>query len=109
MSLGIGARKISGLGVSDSTEKPNKGQETRSDSEHDHAQTQLKKWKNPRKFQRTVIEAGFDPKEAYRIWIKMNRWQSVMRRPVRFVMNLDWFRERGLVFLHDYTIAFSRT
>jgi hypothetical protein len=27
---------------------------------------------------------------------------------VRFVMNLKWFRERGLVFLHDFTIAFSR-
>ena len=71
--------------------------------------TQLKKWKNPRKFQRIMIKAGFDPKEAHRVWLKMNRWQSVMRRPVRFVMNLDWFRERGLVFLHDFTITFSRT
>jgi hypothetical protein len=32
-----------------------------------------------------------------------------MRRPVRFVMNRDWFRERGLLFLHDFTLAFSRT
>jgi len=70
--------------------------------------TQLKKWKNPRKFQRIMIKAGFDPKESHRVWLKMNRWQSVMRRPVRFVMNLDWFRERGLVFLHDFTVAFSR-
>jgi RNA-directed DNA polymerase len=70
--------------------------------------TQLKKWKNPRKFQRIMINAGFDPPEAHRIWVKMNRWQSVMRRPVRFVMNLNWFRERGLIFLHDFTIAFSR-
>ena len=70
--------------------------------------TQLKKWKKPGKFQRIMIKAGFDPTEAHRVWIKMNRWQSVMRRPVRFVMNLDWFRERGLVFLHDHTIAFSR-
>jgi len=70
--------------------------------------TQLKKWKKPGKFQRIMIKAGFDPKDARRTWIKMNRWQSVMRRPVRFVMNLDWFRERGLVFLHDFTIAFSR-
>jgi group II intron reverse transcriptase/maturase len=69
---------------------------------------QLKKWKKPGKFQRIMIKAGFDPKEAHRVWIKMNRWQSVMRRPVRFVMNLKWFRARGLVFLHDYTIAFSR-
>ena len=67
---------------------------------------QLKKWKKPGKFQRIMIKAGFDPKDAHRVWIKMNRWQSVMRRPVRFVMNLDWFRERGLVFLHDYTISF---
>jgi group II intron reverse transcriptase/maturase len=71
--------------------------------------TQLKKWKKPRKFQRIMIKAGFDPKEVHRVWIKMDRWQSVMRRPVRFVMNLNWFRERGLVFLHDCTIAFSRT
>jgi len=70
--------------------------------------TQLKKWKKPGKFQRIMIKAGFDPKDARRTWIKMNRWQSVMRRPVRFVMNLDWFRERGLVFLNDFTIAFSR-
>jgi len=70
--------------------------------------TQLKKWKKPGKFQRIMIKAGFDPKEAHRVWIKMNRWQSVMRRPVRFVMNLEWFRERRLVFLHDFTIAFSR-
>ncbi len=71
--------------------------------------TQLKKWKKPRKFQRIMIKAGFDPTQAHRVWIKMNRWQSVMRRPVRFVMNLEWFRERGLLFLHDYTLAFSRT
>jgi len=71
--------------------------------------TQLKKWKKPRKFQRIMFKAGFDPKEAHRVWIKMNRWQSVMRQPVRFVMNLNWFRERGLVFLHDFTLAFSRT
>jgi len=71
--------------------------------------TQLKKWKNPRKFQRIMIMAGFNPKEAHRVWLKMDRWQSVMRRPVRFVMNLDWFRDRGLVFLHDFTSAFSRT
>jgi hypothetical protein len=55
-----------------------------------------------------MIKAGFDPQQAHRVWIKMNRWQSVMRRPVRYVMNLEWFRERRLVFLHDYTIAFSR-
>ncbi len=70
---------------------------------------QLKKWKKPRKFQRIMIKAGFNPKDAHRVWIKMNRWQSVMRRPVRFVMDLTWFRERGLVFLQDFTLALSRT
>ncbi|MBC8478730.1 group II intron reverse transcriptase/maturase, partial [bacterium] len=70
--------------------------------------TQLKKWKKPRKFQRIMIRSGFDSKEAHRIWIKMNRWQSVMRTPVRFVMNLEWFRDRRLVFLQDFTLAFSR-
>jgi RNA-directed DNA polymerase len=69
---------------------------------------QLKKWKRPKKFQRIMMMAGFDPNEVRRVWIKMNRWQSVMRRPVRFVLNLDWFRARGLVFLHDFTAAFSR-
>jgi len=70
--------------------------------------TQLKKWKNPRKFQRIMINAGFDPSVACRVWLKMNRWQSVMRRPVRYVMDLNWFRNRELVFLHDSTLAFSR-
>lgn len=71
--------------------------------------TQLKKWKKPKKFQRIMINSGFAPKEAHRVWIKMDRWQSVLRPPVRFVMNLNWFRQEGLVFLHDFTIAFSRT
>jgi RNA-directed DNA polymerase len=69
---------------------------------------QLKKWKKPGKFQRIMIKAGFDPQQAHRVWIKMNRWQSVMRPPVRVVLNLEWFRARGLVFLHDFTVAFSR-
>ncbi len=70
---------------------------------------QLKKWKNPRKFQRVMLKAGVDPGEAKRVWVKMNRWQSVMRRPVRFVLNVEWFRKLGLIFLHDFTLAFSRT
>jgi len=41
--------------------------------------TQLKKWKNPRKFQRIMIAAGLDPTRGKRTWVKMNRWQSVMR------------------------------
>jgi len=64
---------------------------------------QLKKWKNPRKFQRIMINSGFKPQEAHRVWIRMNKWQSVHRRAVRFVMNLKWFRRQGLVFLYDFT------
>ncbi|MCP4668406.1 MAG: group II intron reverse transcriptase/maturase [Deltaproteobacteria bacterium] len=64
---------------------------------------QLKKWKNPRKFQRTMMKAGFKPQEARKTWIRMNKWQSVNRPVVRFVMNLKWFREWGLIFLNDFT------
>jgi group II intron reverse transcriptase/maturase len=63
---------------------------------------QLKKWKNPRKFQKMMIKAGFTPQEAAKVWVKMNKWQSVSRRPVRFAMNLEWFRKKGLIFLCDY-------
>jgi group II intron reverse transcriptase/maturase len=64
---------------------------------------QLKKWKNPRKFQRMMIRAGFKPHQAHRVWVKMNKWQSVERREVRFVMDLKWFRKQGLIFLHEFT------
>ena len=66
---------------------------------------QLKKWKKPRKFQRMMIRAGFQPHEARRTRVKMNRWQSVNRKEVRFVLNLRWFRKEGLFFLHDFTRA----
>jgi RNA-directed DNA polymerase len=69
---------------------------------------QLKKWKKPRKFQRVMIKVGFSPLKAHRVWIKMNKWQSVARREVRFVMTLEWFRKQGLLFLHDYTLTASR-
>jgi len=64
---------------------------------------QLKKWKKPKKFQRMMIKAGFPVEEARKTWIKMNKWQSVMRAVVRFVMNLKWFRSKGLLFLNDFT------
>jgi group II intron reverse transcriptase/maturase len=64
---------------------------------------QLKKWKNPHKFQRIMINSGFKPQDAHRVWIRMNKWQSVHRRAVRFVMNLKWFRKQGLIFLNDFT------
>ena len=52
-----------------------------------------------------MIKAGYEPWKAHRTWVRMDRWQSVMRMEVRFVMNLEWFREQGLVFLHDFTKA----
>ena len=64
---------------------------------------QLKKWKNPHKFQRIMIKVGFKHRDAHRVWIRMNKWQSVHRRAVRFVMNLKWFREQGLFFMNDFT------
>ena len=64
---------------------------------------QLKKWKKPRKFQRMMIRTGYPVNEARRTWIKMEKWQSVARRPVRFVLNLNWFRRQGLLFLDDFT------
>lgn len=63
---------------------------------------QLKKWKKPGKFQRIMIRAGFKPQEAHPVWVKMNKWQSVTRAEVRFVMNLQWFKRQGLVFLSDF-------
>jgi len=63
---------------------------------------QLKKWKKPGKFQRIMIRADFKPQQAHRVWIKMNRWQSVQRTEVRFVMNLSWFKRQGLIFLSDF-------
>jgi group II intron reverse transcriptase/maturase len=63
---------------------------------------QLKKWKKPEKFQRIMIRAGFKPQEAHRVWVKMNKWQSVTRTEVRFVMNLQWFKGQGLIFLSDF-------
>jgi group II intron reverse transcriptase/maturase len=65
---------------------------------------QLKKWKNPRRFQHYAIKAGLPPDQA-RIWVKMNKWQSTTRKEVRIVMNLEWFKRQGLIFLHDYTNA----
>jgi len=70
---------------------------------------QLKKWKNPRKFQRIMINAGVDPHKAHRTWVRMAKWQSVMRREVRFLMNLEWFRKAGVLFLHDFTQATSES
>ena len=64
---------------------------------------QLKKWKNPVKFQRIMIRAGYKPAEARKVWVKMARWQSVERKEVLFTLNLGWFKRQGLMFLNDYT------
>jgi len=65
--------------------------------------TQLKKWKSPMKFQRMMIRSGYKPEEAHKAWVKMNKWQSVNRKEVRFVMDLQWFRAQRLLFLNDFT------
>lgn len=74
---------------------------------------QLKKWKNPVKFQRVMIRAGYKPDEARKTWVKMNRWQSVDRKEVLFTLNLKWFKRQRLIFLNEYTnraleLQFSR-
>jgi RNA-directed DNA polymerase len=64
---------------------------------------QLKKWKKPKRFQSMMIRSGYEPQEAHRVWIKMNKWQSVNRMEVKVVMNLQWFRRQGLFHLDDFT------
>jgi len=66
---------------------------------------QLAKWKKPKKFQRAMIHAGVPVWRARRIWVAMRSWQSASRREVLRVLNADWFRSLGLVFLHDYSAA----
>lgn len=63
---------------------------------------QLKKWKNPKTFQRMMIKTGYNPKEAYNVHMNMERWVSVTRRSVLFVLNNSWFRQMGLIFLNDF-------
>jgi len=47
--------------------------------------------------------AGLPTADSKRTWIKMDKWQSVTRPVVKFVMNLKWFRRTGLIALDDYT------
>ncbi len=63
---------------------------------------QLKKWKNPRKFQRMLNRSDYKGREANQVWVKMNKWQSVNRREARCIMNLQWFRRQRLTFLSDF-------
>ncbi len=64
---------------------------------------QLKKWKKPKRLQREMIRQGYNPQEARTTWVKMNKWQSVNRPIVKFVLNEKWFRRMGLIFLGDFT------
>jgi group II intron reverse transcriptase/maturase len=64
---------------------------------------QLRKWKKPKKFQKVLIKSGFDVAKAKRTWVKMKSWQSINRLEVKYVLNNEWFRKYGLVFLHDFT------
>jgi group II intron reverse transcriptase/maturase len=66
---------------------------------------QLRKWKKPTKFQRVMIKAGFDPREAHRTWVNMKTWHSAGRKIVCFVLSPAWFRTQGLVFLDDFRPA----
>ena len=66
---------------------------------------QLKKWKKARKFQRVMIKVGYAPLKARQVWVKMNRWRSVNRKEVRFVLNLRWFKQQGLISLDNFTMA----
>jgi RNA-directed DNA polymerase len=66
---------------------------------------QLAKWKKPKKFQRAMINAGVPVWKARRVWVAMRSWQSANRREVLRVLNADWFRSLGLIFLHDYSAA----
>ena len=66
---------------------------------------QLKKWKKPKKFQRIMIKAGFDPREAHKTWVNMKTWRSAQRKVVCIVLSPEWYRRMGLVFLDDFRPA----
>jgi RNA-directed DNA polymerase len=73
---------------------------------------QLKKWKTPQKFRRILVKAGYRLWSNKVGWVRMDRWASIKRKEVKFVLNANWFRRQGLVFLDSYTqrgleLAFS--
>ena len=68
---------------------------------------QLKKWKKPLKFQHEMRKAGFDAYESKRVWVKMDKWESVHRPEVKFVLNLEWFKRYGLITLKNYNLVKS--
>jgi hypothetical protein len=41
-----------------------------------------------------MIRAGFKPQQAHRVWVKMNKWQSVERKEVRYFIR----RQQSLEF-----------
>jgi hypothetical protein len=52
-----------------------------------------------------MIRAGYKPHEARRVWVAMNKWQSLTRKEVRVVLNVAWLRKQGLVFPDDFMRA----
>jgi len=54
-----------------------------------------------KKFQAAMVTAGVPVWRARRVWVAMRSWQSASRRAVLRVLDLDWFRSLGLVFLQD--------
>lgn len=63
---------------------------------------QLKKWKKPKKFRRVMIKTGFPPEVVKHTHVRMKSWASTKRKEVNFVLNLEWFKNIGLIFLNDY-------
>ncbi len=37
-----------------------------------------------------MIKVGFNLRKAHRAWVRLNKWQLVTRREVRFVMKNQW-------------------
>lgn len=64
---------------------------------------QLKKWKKPKKFQSIMIKQGINTEVAKQTWVKMRTWKSIRRKVVMYVLNNEWFRKLGVVFLDDYS------
>jgi hypothetical protein len=63
---------------------------------------QMKKIEDSAEVSEDDDKGGFKAQQAHRVWVMMNKWQSVKRREVPFVMDLKWFRKQGLIFLHDF-------
>jgi group II intron reverse transcriptase/maturase len=65
---------------------------------------QLRKWKKPKRFQKMLLKSGFPVEEAKNTWVSMKQWRSTRRRVVQYMLNREWFRNIGLIFLDDFTL-----